>query len=120
MIHYYILDGHTPVPCDDLLVWAHWYEHADRHVAWTEFEDGTFVSTVFLGLDHSFSNGVGPPILFETMIGKHDRETSANTWEDHQWRYATWQEAEAGHKAAVKLVSLRLQHSVLIANDKRK
>ena len=31
----------------------------------TEFPDGTLVSTVFLGLNHSV---MGPPVLFETTI----------------------------------------------------
>jgi hypothetical protein len=31
----YILDGHTPVPCDDLLTWAQSLEKADRQVAKT-------------------------------------------------------------------------------------
>src|SRR5215471_17514474 len=36
-------------------------------VAVTELPNGGRVSTVFLGLDHNYS-GVGPPIVFETMI----------------------------------------------------
>lgn len=86
----YILDGHTPVECDDVLTWGRWFETADRHVAQEE-RDGVRVSTVFLGLDHRFG-GDGPPILFETMIfgGPHDED---------QNRYCTWEEAEAGHVA---------------------
>ena len=51
------------------------------------------VSTVFLGLDHSFVSG--PPVLFETMIfgGQYDQE---------MWRYHTKAEAEIGHKAVVQ------------------
>jgi len=48
------------------------------------------VSTVFVGLDHSFG---GPePLLFETMIfgGEHDQDCD---------RYPTWEKAESGHKA---------------------
>lgn len=110
MSNYYILEGHEPKLTHDSMEWAHWYETADRHVGLTEFEDGLFVSTVFLGLDHNFWSH-GPPILFETMIGSHNPTTNANKWEDHQWRYATWDEAEAGHKAAVRMVLLRKQIS---------
>lgn len=69
-------------------------QDADRHVARTDLSD-SWVSTVFLGLDHSFSGG--PPVLFETMIfgGKHD---------DFQDRYLTWDAAEAGHERAVRMV----------------
>ena len=87
----YILDGHTPVPCDDLLKWARWYETHDRFVAkniFTRNGSSVRVSTVFLALNHRF--GSGPPLLFETMVfgGDYDFE---------QERYSTWEEAEAGH-----------------------
>lgn len=93
----YILDGKTPVRANDLTQWASWYEKADevRRVAWTTIGD-TDVSTVFLGLDHSF--GDGPPLLFETMIFNHPE------LEDYQERYTTWEEAEAGHARAVRKV----------------
>lgn len=92
----YILKDKTPVQCDDLLEWSKWFETADRHIAKTE-ADGVKVSTVFLGLDHSY--GDGPPVLFETMIfgGEHDEE---------QWRYYTWEEAEIGHREACKIAGI--------------
>lgn len=91
----YILDGHTPVPCPDIVKWGLWYETADRHVARDIVNDVT-VSTVFLGIDHSF--GRDEPVLFETMIfgGPHD---------EYQRRYCTWDEAEAGHRKALALVA---------------
>ena len=87
----YILKGKKPVPCRDLLTWARWIETADRQVGYSEQGD-VWVSTVFLGLDHSF--GSGPPLLFETMafMGEHGFE---------QDRYSTWEEAEQGHKNMV-------------------
>jgi hypothetical protein len=53
------------------------------------------VSTVFLGVDHSF--GSGRPLLFETMVfgGELDEE---------QVRYSTEAEALAGHSAMVAQV----------------
>lgn len=92
----YILDGKTPVECDDILKWGEWFETADRHVAKTE-KDEIKVSTVFLGIDHSF--GDGPPLLFETMIfgGEHDKD---------MWRYSTWNEAEEGHKKACAIAGV--------------
>lgn len=91
----YILKGQIAVACEDLVTWATWFEQADRKVARTMVGD-VRISTVFLGLDHSFFEH-GPPTLFETMIfgGVHNQD---------MWRYATWQEAEAGHKLAVALV----------------
>jgi hypothetical protein len=56
------------------------------------------VSTVFLGLDHNYSLD-GPPLLYETMIfgGEHDQ---------YQERYATRDEALAGHRAALLLIGI--------------
>lgn len=92
----YILDGHKVVECDDLMEWAQWFETADRHVDKTMVGD-IKVSTVFLGLDHRF--GEGEPELFETMIFDDGGE-----FDEEMWRYATWEEAVAGHKKAVEKV----------------
>jgi len=94
MSNKYILDGHTPVVCNDLMQWATWFEKADRVVAKTKIGDAN-ISTVFLGLDHSFV--AGKPLLFETMVfgGPHDEEME---------RYSTWEEAETGHKQMVNLI----------------
>jgi len=93
----FILDGQTPVECPDLIEWGQWMQTADRHVAKTKINDNVKVSTVFLGLDHSF--GEGPPLLFETMIfgGEHDQ---------YMERFETWEQAETGHKVAVASIKL--------------
>jgi len=90
----YILVDRVPVAEPDLFKWGSWIEKADRHVAKTDV-DGVSVSTVFMGLDHSW--GSGPPLLFETMIfgGEHD--------EGYQERCSTWDEAVAMHATAVKV-----------------
>ena len=95
----YILDGHTPKPVDDVLEWARWCEKAERHVGDTQVGK-LRVSTVFLGLDHSFSRGV--PILFETMIFGDDPI-------HYQERYATWEDAEEGHRIAVKIAKQKIK-----------
>lgn len=89
---YYILVGHTPVAVD-LMTWAERFKGIEnRVVAKTEINAHCDVSTVFLGLDHSF--GQGDPVLFETMIfgGPLDRERD---------RYTSWADAERGHEEAV-------------------
>lgn len=93
----YILDGHTPVPCDDFRVWGDWYRTADRHVGNTTI-GGLQVSTVFLGSNHQW--GCGPPVLFETMVFGGDDEMMD--------RYSTWDEAQAGHDATVAAVTALL------------
>lgn len=80
---------------NDLLCWARevWGDDANRRVAFTEVSPGVTVSTVFLGLDHNFGRR-GPPLVFETMV-----------FDDYGggdcFRWATWDEAEAGHYRAV-------------------
>lgn len=85
-------DASEPVPCDDLLTWGKWMESRDARRVGADTIGDVRVSTVFLGLDHSF--GDGPPLLYETMIfgGEHDQ------WQE---RYSTRDEALAGHLAAV-------------------
>ncbi len=89
----YILDGHTPAREPDIIKWATWFEKANRHVAKTEISKEVEVSTVFLGIDHSF--GDGPPQLFETMV-------FGDKLDEYTERYSTWEEAEEGHKQMVK------------------
>ena len=91
---YYILEDKKPKQVNDLEDWAMQFDHQNRIVKQDKIQD-VKISTVFLGLDHSFDEGV--PILFETMIfgGEHD---------GYQERYATWEEAEKGHEEAIQLV----------------
>jgi hypothetical protein len=93
---HFILQGHDVVAVD-LMTWAHWIEtaHEKRIVAKT-WVNQVEVSTVFLGLNHRYGDE-GPLQLFETMIFGGDHN-------EYQWRYATWDEAEAGHWSAVKLI----------------
>lgn len=86
----YILDGHE-VKKVDVTEWAKWFGTADRKVKNTEIE-GVRISTVFLGLDHSF--GSGPPLLFETLVFDGPMDGEMN-------RYSTWDQAEKGHNEMV-------------------
>lgn len=91
----YTLDEHTPVPCDNLMEWGKWMEKAGARIVARTMVGSVRVSTVFLGLDHSFDDG--PPILFETMV-------FGGPMNQYQDRYRTWDEAEAGHRATVEQV----------------
>lgn len=90
----YILNGHKAIPCDDFLERGKCFEKTERHVA-NDTKNDVQVSTVFLGIDHSF--GQGPPLVFETMVfgGEHDGDME---------RYSTWEEAERGHKKMCDIV----------------
>ena len=73
------------------------YEDPDMKIVQQEKVGDSFVSTVFLGLDHSWGDQDGP-ILFETMIfdGHFDQ---------FQRRYKTYDEALQGHKDTVEMVN---------------
>lgn len=90
--YYRLLPDHSTAPCD-LMTWAREFEDRGREVAFDRVGD-THVSTVFLGLDHNF--GSGEPLLFETMI-------FGGPLDEYTWRYETWEQAEEGHRAAVRL-----------------
>lgn len=96
MSNLFILDGHRAIPAT-LMQWAQWYETADRRVAKTTIGE-IDVSTVFLGIDHSFGDRV--PILFETMV-------FGGELDERMERYATWQDAEEGHRRWVKKVEAK-------------
>jgi len=67
--HYILNKDGEPQRCYDLLEWAVWYEHAGRRDRIVKQETiwPSFISTVFLGLDHRWTSR-GSPILWETMV----------------------------------------------------
>jgi len=89
---YRLQEDKTPVACniEDI------NQSASNILAKTELEinnEKVRVSTVFLNLNHNYSDQ-GPPVLFETMIfgGKHD---------SYQDRYTSYEDAMRGHYAVV-------------------
>lgn len=101
---YYILDGHDAVPCN-MERWSVWFQDADRRVALTETSLFT-ISTVFLGMDHSFGTG-GDPLIFETMVfDKGSTNEAENVPFDTCVLYSTWDEAEEGHQTMVGMVHM--------------
>lgn len=90
-----------PVKEKDVLKWGKWFEESALNHARRVAKDQVGkqeISTVFLGLDHSFGmsrNAV--PILYETMVfgGKNDQ---------YQERYHTREEAIKGHKRILNAI----------------
>lgn len=101
--HYVLGPNNVAIPCG-LGTWVIWFEHERNkhrrgeptHFVVRQEDVGEYeVSTVFLGLDHSF--GLGPRLLFETMVfPKHGQ--SGHEWMD---RYPTWDAAAKGHADVV-------------------
>lgn len=99
----YILVDKRPILEPDIIKWGRSMEDNSCRVALTNIGKGR-VSTVFLGLDHSFGGPV--PVLFETMI------FNIKGLSDWQERYTTWDQAERGHKMAVRIAKK------VLTNDK--
>jgi hypothetical protein len=105
MRYYMLSPTNEVVVTNDVLEWAAWMQTADRTVS-NDYDEGdpdrqVRVSTVFLGLDHSF--GIGdPPILWETLVfgGPLDGEMQ---------RYSSHEAALIGHQAMCQRVSAALE-----------
>lgn len=90
--------------CNDLWKWSDWFETSGKQrILEQTTTHGVRVSTVFLAMDYSFNWGGGQPkpILWETMIFGSDLKV----FTEWQVRYATKEEALAGHKHAVEFVN---------------
>lgn len=86
---HYVLDGKNVVPATPE-EWGRFLQTADRRVA-LDFVGDHRVSTVFLGLDHNWSQE-GPPLIFETMVFADEG------WDEQDcYRCSTYEEAELQH-----------------------
>lgn len=100
--HYYRLEGHTPVRCDDWMEWATAHHASDWHVA-QDRGDGWHLSTVFLGQGMVID---GYQLdLFETMLFDDDGQAR------NLGCYATWEEALHGHRVWLGKIRRLLQEN---------
>lgn len=99
MMDFYILnDAGEAVRTTDMAEWSAKFK-ASKRVAADEI-GGLYISTVFLGIDHSHSKD-GGPILFETMVFDYRDGSNAPPWaEQFAARYKTRADAILGHNAA--------------------
>jgi hypothetical protein len=98
---FFILDDDgNPLEVLDVVEWSKWFElhRHDRHIG-DDTINGTRVSTVFLGLNHSY-NPLAAPLLWETMVFPPE----SNMLESHMRRYTSAGDAKAGHVATVAAV----------------
>ncbi|MBT9166763.1 MAG: hypothetical protein DDT19_00087 [Syntrophomonadaceae bacterium] len=95
MSNYYVLRDKQAIPVDDVRVWGRAFEK-DRVVRQETLPNGLFVSTVFLGIDHGWSEQ--KPLIFETMVFPSEADLNELDME----RYSTWEEAEQGHQEMVE------------------
>lgn len=103
MSKYYKIDLETKIitPCD-MFGWARQLEEMSRlhikHVA-DEIVNDKRISTVWLGLNHAYSENELPKI-FETMV--FDPANSGN--DIYCKRYTYWEDAQLGHERAKQWV----------------
>lgn len=92
---FYYLKDKKIIRTTNVREWAKEFEK-NRMVA-QDRVNNSFISTVFLGIDHNYS-GQGKPLLFETMVfgGELDEE---------QMRYSSWDEAVDGHAFMISKVT---------------
>ena len=83
----YILDGKEIRIASSVDEWANFLSSADKVIQKTEVGD-VEVSTVFLSADYGL--GIGPPVLFETMVFGSNAPNMTQ-------RYCTYAQAERGH-----------------------
>lgn len=77
--------------------WARLSDDREYKVLKQSTECGKMVSTIWLGLDHSFSGG--SPLIFETMVFLTNRDGEVETWNEIAAdRYSTEEEALKGHE----------------------
>lgn len=91
----YILKDGEPVAEPDMVAWDQWMEQKEARILNQTTIGESRISTVFLGLDHSWNDG--PPVLWETMVfgGALDQEME---------RYTSQAAALEGHAEMVRRV----------------
>jgi hypothetical protein len=95
---WYILDNNNkPIHSTSITEAVDWMENnPQRKVVKQEHIGDVYISTVFLGLDHSWNSDI--PVLWETMIfgGEYDQ---------YQDRYTSYKDALEGHQIALNLIT---------------
>jgi hypothetical protein len=94
---WYILDEENRPVKSSIIEAGEWLDkNLKRKAVKQEHVGDVYVSTVFLGLDHSFNSD--KPVLWETMIfgGDHDQ---------FQGRYSSYEDAVIGHQKALNLIN---------------
>ena len=94
---HWILDDKGRPRQVDLFTWARWFGSPAKRIVCQETIGQNSISTIFLGIDHSFTEE-GPPVLWETM-------TFGAKLDQAQMRCAgSKEQAEAMHEAMVRRV----------------
>lgn len=112
---FYKLDENkNAIPCE-VLEWGEQLEEmsiSGAKIVANEEVNGKIISTVWLGVNHSYNDGF-PPLIFETMIFEGD-----SCWDIYCDRYSSWDEALAGHQKAIRWVKNGCKNDESIDKDR--
>ena len=94
--YYFLNEEKIAIPCD-METWSNM--HRDQRRVAEDTVNGFWVSTVFLGLNHAFSDG--PPMIFETYVFTCDEAGKVTDWSEI-WgrRTSTYEMALENHRDA--------------------
>ncbi len=114
---WYSLDkNYQPVKAPDILedidgfaAYSKWLDK-NKVLSRNVLETGEWVSTVFLGLDHSFHEDGLDPILWETMVFK-SRESYDSIYTR---RYNNYEDARFGHERICQFMNNPFQRKELL------
>ena len=88
--------------CSNMFKWGQGMASFDPLLA-DDYIDGVRVSTLFLGMDNSDSDG--PPLLFETII-------AGGFLDQFRMRCTTYEEAEVMHRIVLSMVKREQENSI--------
>lgn len=103
MSYLYLIDEHHNITkidsscSESYSAWCFMMQNVHTRRVACDKVNGYYISTIFLGLDHSFKED--EPLLFETMVFK-----IGSTHEIFMKRYPTWKKAAKGHCEAIMWV----------------
>lgn len=108
----YVLDNDKKVTmAPELIGWALLNSSMESRRVALDVVDGVRVSTVFLTLEHG-KDEQGRPLLFETLAQNAEGD------EEYLCRFATWDEAVAGHKEVMSMFRKKTMQDVEIGKRK--
>jgi len=98
MSHYILVNKR--IKSVSLMVWAKWFSRGEKDRIVKQENVGVYwISTVFMGIDHSF--GIGTRKMFETMIFNQAKNGESG---EIFGRCGTYRQAETMHSKAVEFI----------------
>ena len=108
------------VQAKDVLEWARFFEGSNNRIVKQEYvgfaeENKIWLSTVFLGFDHNFSENAKEPVLWETMAFIEKKEPKDELDKRKQYEEfmdrcpGTWQDAEKMHNDMARKIKEHLK-----------